>query len=110
MMSDSFTAESNDMLKLWRAVAAVAITDAAREIVMARGTKARNAAIDRHRRYFHGRDWREVCETAGITHNPSAVMRYLTSDRAKSTARECMLEMGAISSITALRHAAEAAE
>lgn len=109
-MGDRFTAESIDMLKLWRAVAAVAITDAAREIVRARGAKARNAAIDRQRRYFNGRDWRYVCETAGITHNPSAVMRYLISDRAKSTARECMLEMGAISSSTALRHGVEAAE
>ncbi|OOY15080.1 hypothetical protein BMI85_16160 [Thioclava sp. DLFJ4-1] len=81
------------MLRMWRAVAAGAITDAAREITRSHG-KDREIAIDYHTRYFNGRDWREVCETAGITHNPDAVMRFLTSDKARPTAQGCQVSMG----------------
>lgn len=103
MMHGRIPHESLAMLKMWRGVAAGVITDAAREIILARNAKDRATAIDYHTRYFNGRDWREVCETAGITHNPEAVMRFLTSDKARPTAQACQVSMG----VTRSQEAAE---
>lgn len=95
MMEGRTSHESLAMLRMWRSVAAAAIIDAAKEITGSHGS-ARETAIAHHSRYFHGRDWREICDTAGITCKPDAVMRFLTSDKAMPTAQKCMVSLGLV--------------
>lgn len=66
--------------RLWVAVACAAITDAAAEVAKARIGDKRYLAIAQAMYYFRGRDWREVCEMAGMTIRPDHVERFLRSD------------------------------
>lgn len=72
-------------LHLWRSVAAIAIADAGRAILDRDHGVKLEKAVECQMRYFRGRNWKDICELAGISYKPDAVQKYLSSDMVQPT-------------------------
>lgn len=64
---------------LFAAIAAAALTSAKRDVDAAR-PKIRDDLIAQHMEYFESRDFREVCELAGVPLRTDLIPRYLRGE------------------------------
>lgn len=78
--------EAEACRRLWVAVAAAAVGDAAKNVVQA--GKDRSEAVEREMRYFRSRSWREVCTLAGISYRPDHIEQMLLSPKAADSLKK----------------------
>lgn len=79
--------------RLWREVAARSITDVAIELCGLGGDR-RERAIQLSEKYFRGRDFKLICDLAGVSFKPDAVVSYLRSDQIRDNRLKAFHALG----------------
>lgn len=89
--------EAEACRRLWVNVAAAAIGDAAKNVVLARRDGDEEAVIAREMRYFRSRSYRQVCELAGLSCRPDHIERMLRSDKVAASLKKMARAYGVLS-------------
>lgn len=79
--------------RLWREVAARAVTDVAIELCSV-GDYRRERMIQLAEKYFKGRDFALICDLAGLSYKPEAVVNYLRSEKIRDNRQKAYQALG----------------
>ena len=78
--------EAHAIRQLWVSVAATAILDAVSEISKENSTKSKknlNKILEKHRRYFRSKSFRDVCNMAGFDPKPEKIIKMIERGETK---------------------------